>query len=198
MPASKQPSKQRKGRKSMPAKTNKSSKDPTYDATSSGQTHWFHQEFVPALRDYEFRVFIVTDRDEHGIRGRSGRIVAIAKTAFNRETQALASRELLPEDLEPSLTRSHLEEFAIRVFESLRARPDSMVFFESLEVGTRLDIGVAEDGMRVKRLFGNEITRWYGAHYFSHNLCSEPKTQICKEYARAFNEVLQSGMRDAF
>jgi hypothetical protein len=198
MPASKQPSKQRKGRKSMLAKTNKSSKDPTYDATSSGQTHWFHQEFVPALRDYEFRVFIVTERDEQGIRGRSGRIVAIAKTAFNQETQALASRELLPEDLEPSLTRSHLERFSIWVFESLRARTDSMVYFESLEVGTRLDIGVAEDRMGEKRLFVNEITRWYGAHYFSHNICSEPKTQICKAFAHAFGELLQSGMGDVF
>jgi hypothetical protein len=52
MTASKQPSKQRKGRKSMLAKMNNSSKDHTFDATCSGQTHWFHQEFVPALRDY--------------------------------------------------------------------------------------------------------------------------------------------------
>ncbi|KAB2099945.1 hypothetical protein AG0111_0g11664 [Alternaria gaisen] len=198
MPASKLPSKQRSGRKSMLAKTNKSSEDPTHDATSSGQTHWFHQEFVPALRDYEFRVFVVTKRNEQGIRGRSGRVVAFAKTAFNQETQTLASRELLPEDLEPSLTRSHLEQFCIWVFESLRARTDSMTFFESLEVGTRLDIGVAEDGMGGKRLFVNEITRWYGAHYFSHNICSEPKTQICKAFAHAFGELLQSGMGDVF
>jgi hypothetical protein len=73
-----------------------------------------------------------------------------------------------------------------------------MVFFESLEVGTRLDIGVAEDGMGEKLLFVNEITRWYGAHYFSHNICSEPKTQICKAFAHAFGELLQSGMGDVF
>ncbi|KAI8930707.1 hypothetical protein NX059_012316 [Plenodomus lindquistii] len=45
-----------------------------------------------------------------------------------------------------------------------------MTFFELLEVGARLDIGVTEDGMGEKRLFLNEITRWPEAYDFSHNI----------------------------
>ncbi|KAF2818334.1 hypothetical protein CC86DRAFT_337369, partial [Ophiobolus disseminans] len=168
------------------------SKKPTYDADSS--THWFHQEFVPALQRCEFRVFIATEPDEKGHRGRTGRVVAIAKTAFDQDTKALAAREFLPEDLGAPLTRSDLEQFALFVFESLRAQTDSMTFFESLEVGVRLDIGVGDNGTLIKsKLFVNEITRWYGGHYFSHHICAEPKTQICKAFAHAFNAYLNVG-----
>ncbi|PWO19729.1 hypothetical protein PtrARCrB10_11767 [Pyrenophora tritici-repentis] len=68
-----------------------------------------------------------------------------------------------------------------------------MIFFESLEVGVRLDIGVANTRTAKKAFFVNEITRWYGAHYFSYHICAEPKTQICKAFAGAFAMVINSG-----
>ncbi|KAF7571208.1 hypothetical protein PtrM4_112100 [Pyrenophora tritici-repentis] len=180
-----------RGRKKKPIVASKSSKTPAHSADYSA--HWFHQEFVPSLQSCEFRVFIATEPSKKGIRGRIGQVIAIAKTSFNSDTQALAVREFLPEDLEPALTRLDLVRFALFVFERLRARPDSMIFFESLEVGVRLDIGVANTRTAKKAFFVNEITRWYGAHYFSYHICAEPKTQICKAFAGAFAMVINSG-----
>ncbi|PZD26496.1 ARO8, Transcriptional regulator, partial [Pyrenophora tritici-repentis] len=156
------------------------------------------QEFVPSLQSCEFRVFIATEPSKRGIRGRIGQVIAIAKTSFNSDTQALAVREFLPEDLEPTLTRLDLVRFALFIFKRLRARPDSMIFFESLEVGVRLDIGVADTGTAKKAFFVNEIIRWYGAHYFSYHICAEPKTQICKAFAGAFAMVINSGTGSVF
>ncbi|XP_014550692.1 hypothetical protein COCVIDRAFT_31643 [Bipolaris victoriae FI3] len=178
-------------RKNKSRKTGKSSKTPADGADHSA--HWFHQEFVPSLPSCEFRVFIATVPSKKGIRGRIGQVFAIAKTSFNKETQELAAREFIPADLEPALTRSDLVRFALFVFEELRARSDSMVVFESLEVGVRLDIGVADNGIVGKSFFVNEITRWYGAHYFSNNICAEPKTQICNAFASAFSVFLSGG-----
>ncbi|EDU44813.1 predicted protein [Pyrenophora tritici-repentis Pt-1C-BFP] len=180
-----------RGRKKKPIVASKSSRTPAHSADHSA--HWFHQEFVPSLQSCEFRVFIATEPSKKGIRGRIGQVIAIAKTSFNSDTQALAVREFLPEDLEPALTRLDLVRFALFVFERLRARPDSMIFFESLEVGVRLDIGVANTRTAKKAFFVNEITRWYGAHYFSYHICAEPKTQICKAFAGAFAMVINSG-----
>ncbi|EMD86572.1 hypothetical protein COCHEDRAFT_1146324, partial [Bipolaris maydis C5] len=151
--------------------------------------HWFHQEHIPSLPECEFRVFIATEPSEKGIRGRIGKVIAIAKTTLDPKTQALAVRRFVTGDLHPPLQRCHLVEFALFVFEALRARPDSMLVFESLEVGVRLDIGLAYIDT-VNKFFVNEITRWYGAHYFSHHICGEPKTQICKEFASAFSAFL--------
>jgi hypothetical protein len=159
--------------------------------------HWFHQEFVPSLKKCEFRVFITTEPSERDIRGRTGRVLAIAKTAFNGD-EAVAVREFLPEDLESGLTKSDLESFALFIFKRLRERADSMIFFESLEVGVRLDIGVAKNERGEKSFFVNEITRWYGAHYFSHHLCAEPKTQICKAFGDAFRAFLTESTGSVF
>lgn len=186
--ALKAPSQKAKRRGKKQPKTPKQSKVPADGADISA--HWFHQEFVPSLPKCEFRVFIATEPSEKGIRGRIGKVIAVAKTAFDPNTQALAARQFQESDLEPPLQRSHLFEFALFVFEALRARPDSMLVFESLEVGVRLDIGVADTETVGKTFFVNEITRWYGAHYFSNNLCAEPKTQICKAFASAFSAFL--------
>ena len=78
------------------------------------------------------------------------------------------------------------------------ARADGMIFFESLEVGGRLDIGVGDNGALGKSFFVNEITRWYGAHYFSHNICAEPKTQICKALAHALSAYVNENMTSIF
>ncbi|KAH8621760.1 hypothetical protein IG631_23637 [Alternaria alternata] len=149
--------------------------------------HWFHQEIVPSLPNCELRVFIATEPGEEDIRGRTGRILISAKTAFVKG-QALAVRKFLPEDLVPGLTQSGLESFALFIFRRLRERANSMVF-ESLEVGVRLNIGVADNGS-VGKSFVSEITRWYGAHYFSLHLSAEPKTQICKAFGYAFSAFL--------
>lgn len=69
-------------------------------------------------------------------------------------------REFYPEDSQSPLERSDLEDCALFVFESLRARSDSMTVFGSLEVGCRLDIGLA-DHLGVehgKMFFVDEIT----------------------------------------
>lgn len=181
------PSQRVEGGKKTRLKRGQSIKKPKHSDKKPG--HWFHQEFVPSLKKCEFRVFITTEPSERGIRGRTGRVLAIAKTAFNGD-EALAVREFLPEDLETGLTKSDLESFALFIFKRLRERADSMIFFESLEVGVRLDIGVAKNGRGEKSFFVNEITRWYGAHYFSHHLCAEPKTQICKAFGDAFRAFL--------
>jgi hypothetical protein len=177
----------RRGKK--PTTTKSHSKCSSYAIKSSA--HWFHQELIPTLQTCEFRVLIVTEASENGVRGRVGRVVAIAKTTLNQKTKVLAVREFQPEDLEPPLKRSDLVEFALFVFEQLRKREDAMVYFESLEVGARLDIGVAV------MFFVNEITRWYEAHYFSHHLCAEPKTRICKDLARSLTAILRH-MRSIF
>jgi hypothetical protein len=79
-----------------------------------------------------------------------------------------------------------VKDFALGVVHALREKDD--LHWESLEVGCRLDMGVAEGG----RIFVNEVTRWYGAHYFSSFLLSEPKTQICQQYAEAFSSYCRS------
>jgi hypothetical protein len=184
------PREHRVRRGNKPTTTKTPSKSSSYAIKSSA--HWFHQELIPTLQTCEFRVLIVTEASEKGIRGRAGRVVAIAKTTLDQKSKVLAARDFQPEDLEPPLTRSDLVEFALFVFEQLRKREDSMIFFESLDVGARLDIGVAE------MFFVNEITRWYEAHYFSHHLCAEPKTQICKAVACALSAYIDRNMRSTF
>jgi hypothetical protein len=156
--------------------------------------HWFHQEFISTLPKCEFRVFIATKPSKESLRSRIGYVIAVAKTTFIGLRQALAVRAIVAEDLEPLLAQSDLENFALFVFEGLRARADSMINFESLEVGVRLDIGVANSGL----FFVNEITRLYGAHFFSHNICAEPRTQICKAFATSFNAYISGGMSSMF
>uniref|UniRef100_L7JFB2 Uncharacterized protein n=2 Tax=Pyricularia oryzae TaxID=318829 RepID=L7JFB2_PYRO1 len=85
-----------------------------------------------------------------------------------------------------------VEDFALATFEALRRRHDRA--FESLEVGCRLDVGVKEavDGGG-GGLFVNELTRWYGATYFSNDALALPKTRICARFARAFADWVRSG-----
>ncbi|KAH7062772.1 hypothetical protein BKA63DRAFT_190834 [Paraphoma chrysanthemicola] len=192
LPFNTRPEVQKKGRKAK-----KSSAAPLLlDGTSSPFVHWFHQEYIEALHGFEFRVFIATEKDSTGLRGRRGRIVAVAKTSLDRETNALASRVLLPEDHASLFALPYLEAFSLYVFEQLRARSDALLGFESLEVGARLDVGVAQREPNKHVAFVNEVTRWYGAHYFSNNILAEPKTQICKAFAQSFSNYVEDGMAD--
>lgn len=65
-------------------------------------------------------------------------------------------------------------------------------------MGVRLDVGVAskrtlrkEGGKRVrvkgeeKRFFVNEITRFYGADYFSQHTLGAPQQEVCWAFAEA-------------
>lgn len=123
----------------------------------------------------------------------------MAKTAWHWETESLAVRSVEDDtDFHHSscgiLTRLQLEQFSLYVFEALRSRDDHLFAYESLEVGVRLDVCVADNKHGEKRSFVNEITRWYNAHYFSHNICVEPKTQICKAFSKAFSNYVRYGM----
>lgn len=164
------------------------------------QPKYFHQEFVPGLSEGEFKVFIVTEPDPKGLRGLSGRIVAISwvTVSIQEKEKTFASRAVQDVDFERfkchSVTSEGLQAFALDTFDKLR-RLDSRAF-ESLEVGARLDIGVADnnDGKGGKGFFVNEITRWYNAHYFSFTTCADPKTQLCGAFARSFTRAIKAGM----
>ncbi|KAH8692525.1 hypothetical protein GQ44DRAFT_734033 [Phaeosphaeriaceae sp. PMI808] len=167
-----------------------------------GQPYWFHQEYVTGLHDCEFRVFIATQPDASGIRGRKGYIVKVAKTAWIWDTKSLASKAAEEEDFEPreygDLSLSIVEHFALYLFERLRSRPDSSLYYESLEVAVRLDVGIGIDAGGERRVFCNEITRWPGAHYFSHTICPDPKTQLCRAFATSFCQYIEHSMPETF
>lgn len=165
--------------------------------------YWFHQEFVPLLSRGEFRVIIATKPDKSGIRGRSGYVVASAWTSWtssNPATRELAVTAVDENDFGGSanskcgpLCQTDLEGFCLYIFEKLRGQNSPC--YESLEVGARMDVGVAQDRGQTF-FFVNEVTRWYNAHYFSHNLLPEPKTKICKAFATAFVSYVHDGMHD--
>lgn len=76
-----------------------------------------------------------------------------------------------------------LHDFALYVFEKLRARVDWNDHYESLEVGVRLDVGYVVEGSS-PRFFVNEVTRIYEADFFAEWL-AEPGTGTCRAVAKA-------------
>lgn len=168
----------------------------------NSELQWFHQEYIPSLVDFgEFRIEIVTSPSESGKRGRAGKIEGIVRTRLDRKSGFLHAIPVQPSDFlvhGTSLEREQLEEFGLFIFEQLRARPDALAYYESLEVGVRLDVGIlkAKDGEQ--HFFVNEITRWYGAHLFSQVLLPEPKTQLCQAYAVAFVDYVRRGMPEVY
>ena len=110
------------------------------------------------------------------------------------------------------LTGAGLHEFALHVYEALRARGDWEMHYESLEVGVRLDVGVGSSRRSVgreeggsgrrreggeggkgrvevteKRFFVNEITRFYCADYFSQHTLGAPQQEVCWAFAEAMD-----------
>ena len=94
------------------------------------------------------------------------------------------------------LTATDLHDFALYIYDALRSRDDWREHYESLEMGVRLDVGVAskrtlrkEGGKRgrgeEKRFFVNEITRFYGADYFSQHTLGAPQQEVCWAFAEA-------------
>jgi hypothetical protein len=92
----------------------------------------------------------------------------------------------------PSLDYSKLTEYALHVYSRLQ-EPDKKGF-QSLDVGRRLDIGIAPDG---GQFVVDELTRWYGAHQFAVQTQSMPGDRICRAYAKAFAETTYIKPRNA-
>lgn len=162
--------------------------------------HWFHQEYVSDLSSSKFRVFIRSrPKNEEGDGARRGEVIAVAWTTWNDEGElhAMEADEDhfggSPNSKCGALSKSDLEDFCLYVFENLRARNSPC--YESLEVGVRLDVGVA-DSEGQKRFFVNEISRWYNAHYFSYTILAKPWAKICKAFADAFSNHMHDGMPD--
>ena len=160
----------------------------------SSPQYWFHQEYISTLQTFgEFRVFIVTEScASGGRRGRRGKIIAAVRTKWKWDEKRLFA-EMVDEDIYRGEECRGLEmkdfyEFCLYYFEQFRARDDALTHYESLETGVRLDVGISDE-MGRKRFFVLELTRWYGAHFFSSAACAEPKTQICKAFATAFHDT---------
>lgn len=169
-------------------------------AAFGSRPHWFHQEYVSGLSRGEFRVFIrPKPNNEEYIRGRRSEVIALAWTSWNvkGELHIVKANENhfggSPDSKCGALSKSDLKDFCLYVFEKLRARKSP--YYESLEVGVRLDVGVA-DSQGQTRFFVNEITRWYNAHYFSYAILAKPWTKICKAFAETFSSYVHDGMPD--
>ena len=69
-----------------------------------------------------------------------------------------------------TISLSSLHTYALYIYSRLRSSEEWREQFESLEMGVRLDVGVGTTrGLEKKRFFVNEITRFYGADYFSQH-----------------------------
>ncbi|MCJ1450848.1 hypothetical protein MMC28_001182 [Mycoblastus sanguinarius] len=160
-----------------------------------GPHWWFHQEYVPFFDEFgEFRVFIAAKPTAtRGLRGREGTVMHTVITEWlSREEGTLEPRAAGPKDwasphVKP-LTSQNLDTFALHIYEQLRARADWKEHYESLEVGVRLDIGIAiEPATQTKHFFVNEITRFYFADYFSQYTLGAPQQQLCYAFAEAIH-----------
>jgi hypothetical protein len=78
----------------------------------------------------------------------------------------------------PSINYKMLTKYALHVYDRLQGLQEKG--FQSLDVGGRLDIGVAPNG---KQFFVNELTRWYGAHHFAVQTRAMPRKRLLKPEA---------------
>ena len=154
---------------------------------STGRAVYFHQEFVSSFSLIgEFRVFVVCEKHGSALRGRDARIVHTIRTMWDDDDDIHALNVTKTDSYWKELGSSYAElhEFVLYIVTRLRGRSDWNENYESLEVGVRLDIGIADDG----RCFVNEITRWYGADLFSLTTLGSPHTQLCSVYATALHQ----------
>ncbi|CAD6592711.1 MAG: hypothetical protein ASARMPREDX12_006411 [Alectoria sarmentosa] len=167
---------------------------------------WFGQSYEPFFSRFgEFRVFIAARPSPSltALRGRKGRILHTVVTEWvcAHDPGAMYARVATPQDFTDDasvrpLTATDLHDFALYIYDALRSRDDWREHYESLEMGVRLDVGVAskrtlrkEGGKRgrgeEKRFFVNEITRFYGADYFSQHTLGAPQQEVCWAFAEA-------------
>ncbi|KAF9878296.1 lea domain protein [Colletotrichum karsti] len=170
------------GAKTKPQLRCRQSHQPTLTAQAeSDKEPWFHQEFVEFLSTMEFRVFITTRPSSDGLRGRKGHVLRVCLT---RVSDVGATEAMSPTETDYAacgFSSNDICSFALQCFESLRTLQSEEL--ASLEVGCRLDIGADKPG---GRLFVNEITRWSGAHYYSHKCSPDSQDSICEGFAVAF------------
>ncbi|KAK3112747.1 hypothetical protein LTR53_010649 [Teratosphaeriaceae sp. CCFEE 6253] len=162
---------------------------------------WFHQEYMPSLEIVgEFRVFIVPSPDRTGLRGLRGKVVYALQTLTQTPLTPFQQRGCHfwihdPAFEDPQLdgmSDAKLHDFALHIYEQLRKTGKSE--YESLEVGVRLDIGVSPpspvDGE--KRLFANEISRWYEAHWLCGQASKYSDTKLWEVWAEAFGRWMRT------
>lgn len=161
---------------------------------------WFHQEFVPDLDNFEFRVFIKNNGEagevfhtiwtaspplEQGVPGARNTILARKASLDDfcwAVTDGVSAINAVHEE---RAKLQELHEFALYVYGALRRRPDAKLYYETLEVGVRLDIGVFNG-----HFFVNEITRWLEADWFSEVTVETPYMRVCAEFAEALARFL--------
>jgi hypothetical protein len=177
------------------------------DTLPDGFHRWAHQEYVASLVTLgEFRVFIATRRGGDGKREpyvvhviriwwtnanserlQEGDVHKPSKLDKHYAAEEVESQHQWPDY--PSINYKELSKYALHVYRRLQGLREG---FQSLDVGGRLDIGVAPDG---KHFFVNELTRWYGAHHFVVQTQAMPGDKICRAYATVFAETRGIGLR---
>ncbi|KAF1968461.1 hypothetical protein BU23DRAFT_572360 [Bimuria novae-zelandiae CBS 107.79] len=91
----------------------------------------------------------------------------------------------------PDITYAAIANFALAQYRRLYRRfPNT---FSSLEVGARIDLGIAPNG---KTLFINEVTRWWFASWFSAYEDMPFQSRVTKAFAKSFAEVYKPEPRD--
>ena len=168
---------------------------------------WFGQSYEPSFSLFgEFRVYITASPSPghpRALRGREGRVRHTVVTEWVRGhdpgamyARAATSLDFRAPDVRP-LGLADLHAFALYIYDRLRSREDWREQFESLEMGVRLDVGVGTEGVKgeeeeekgkgeeKKRFFVNEITRFYGADYFSQHTLGTPQQEVCWAFAEA-------------
>lgn len=181
------------------------------EVLSDGFFRWMHQEYVSSLVTFgEFRIFIATRCMEDGTR--EPYVVHVIRTWWTDSTYksiqeenvhkakqlgcSYDAKEVLPGEKwqgYPRLDYAKLVEFALHAYRRLQELEEKG--FQSLDVGGRLDIGIAPSG---DEFFINELTRWYGAHQFALNTQdkSKPGDKVCRALAKAFAETRGLELRD--
>jgi hypothetical protein len=170
---------------------------------SGGFYRWVHQEYVASLVTFgEFRVYVATRKGAGG--AREPYVVYTIRTWWTKGEQerfrddddvhgtntlgtSYQAAPVLRGDTwheYPLLNYDMLVAYALHTYCQLQNLDEKG--FQSLDVGGRLDIGIAPNG---EQFFVNELTRWYGAHHFALETQPHPGDNICRAYAKAFAET---------
>lgn len=85
-----------------------------------------------------------------------------------------------------------LREFVLDVVHNVRMLPSWEHYYESWEVGGRVDVAIGNKG----GFFVNEMTPFWFANFFSMQSLESPHTQLCHLYAEAFDSWLHTRERE--
>lgn len=139
----------------------------------------------------EFRVFIVTVTDVAATRRRRGEVVEVVHT-IELEDRELVVTVLTSNSIRTGKPNGHseidfqeLKRFALYVFEALRSRPGWSTNFESLEIGARVDVGIAMSGISCRyfvnkvRRVASEWNRLYWSSRATPHICLKLQVNVC-------------------